>query len=278
MGGQLFERPVILRSRQVRIIWARTTPPEGCGGPDARATTGGTTAAGSSGNKLTSHGFGRSHSAPSATSRLVRTSRLTAVDALPVVPQRLLPEPGAVTAIQALEGLALADLATDHRPYLVLTMVATVDGAAAVAHRPAPLSNPADRQLFQELRAHVDAVMVGAGTVRTERYGRLVRDPARRQRRAACGLTPDPLAIVVSRRLTLTPDLPLLADSHSRVLVLTTSAAELVGCVAEVSYLRPAPGGEVDLSAMLARLRAEYGVRSVLCEGGPTLNTSLPAW
>jgi hypothetical protein len=34
--------------------------PEDCGGPDARATTGGTTAAGSSGNKLTSHGFGRS--------------------------------------------------------------------------------------------------------------------------------------------------------------------------------------------------------------------------
>jgi hypothetical protein len=51
---------VILRSRQVRIIRARTTPPQDRGGPDARATTGGTTAAGISGNKLTSHGFGRS--------------------------------------------------------------------------------------------------------------------------------------------------------------------------------------------------------------------------
>jgi WD40 repeat protein len=62
VGGQLFERPVILRSRRVRIIRARTTPPEDCGGLNARATTGGTTAAGSSGNKLTSHGFGRSRS------------------------------------------------------------------------------------------------------------------------------------------------------------------------------------------------------------------------
>jgi hypothetical protein len=44
----------------VRILRARTTPPEDCEGPDARATTGGTTAAGSSGNKLISHGFGRS--------------------------------------------------------------------------------------------------------------------------------------------------------------------------------------------------------------------------
>ncbi|MDQ3761306.1 MAG: dihydrofolate reductase family protein [Actinomycetota bacterium] len=189
--------------------------------------------------------------------------------------RRLLPEPGIVTAVEALEGLALADLAPDHRPYVVLNMVATADGAAAVAHRTAPISNPADRQLFHELRAHVDAVMVGAGTVRTERYGRLVRDPQRRERRVARGLAPDPLAIVVSHRLNLTPDLPLLADPHSHVVVLTASDAELSGCAAAVSYLRPASGEEVDLSVMLARLRTEHGVRSVLCEGGPNLNTSL---
>ncbi|MGH3786247.1 MAG: dihydrofolate reductase family protein [Pseudonocardiaceae bacterium] len=193
----------------------------------------------------------------------------------PVVLRRLLPEPGVVTAIEALENLALADRAPDHRPYLVLNMVATADGAATVGQRTAPISNVADRQLFHELRAHVDAVMVGAGTARAERYGRLVRDPQRRERRVARGLAPDPLAIVVSRRLTLTPDLPLLADPHSHVIVLTASDAELPGCAAQVSYLRSAPGEEVDLSAMLARLRAEYGVRSVLCEGGPNLNTSL---
>ena len=192
-----------------------------------------------------------------------------------VVLRRLLPEPGMVTASEALAGLALADLAPAHRPYLVLNMVTTADGAAAVAHRTAPISNPADRQLFHELRARVDAVMVGAGTVRTERYGRLVRDPQRRQRRVARDLAPDPLAVVVSRRLTLTADLPLLADPHSRVVVLTASAAELPGCAADVSYLRPAPGEEVDLPAMLTRLRTEHNVRSVLCEGGPHLNASL---
>ncbi|HXT44927.1 MAG TPA: dihydrofolate reductase family protein [Pseudonocardiaceae bacterium] len=189
--------------------------------------------------------------------------------------RRLLPEPGTVTAEQALDGLALAELAPDHRPYVVLNMVATADGAAAVAHHTAPISNAADRQLFHELRAHVDAVLVGAGTVRTERYGRLVRDPARRARRVARGLAPDPLAIVVSHRLSLTPDLPLLADEHSRVVVLTASDAELTGCAAQITYLRTERGGEVNLAVMLARLRAEYGVRSVLCEGGPNLNASL---
>jgi 5-amino-6-(5-phosphoribosylamino)uracil reductase len=195
----------------------------------------------------------------------------------PVRLQRLLPEPGTVTAVQALEGLNLAALAPPHRPYVVLNMVASADGAAAVAQHTAPISNLADRQLFHELRAHVDAVMVGAGTVRIERYGRLVRDAQRRQRRRARGLAADPLAIVVSRRLSLTPDLPLLADPNSRVLVLTASEAELPACSAKISYLRPPPGREMDLAAMLAQLRAEHGVRSVLCEGGPHLNASLLA-
>ncbi len=69
-SGQLWladPSTVHLADLGLRIIRARTTPPEDCGGPDARATTGGTTAAGSSGNKLTSHGFGRSPRTDSAT-------------------------------------------------------------------------------------------------------------------------------------------------------------------------------------------------------------------
>jgi hypothetical protein len=67
VGDQLFERPVILRHRQVRIIRARTAPRRTAAETDARPPrytvspcTGGTTAAGSSGNKLIFHGFGRS--------------------------------------------------------------------------------------------------------------------------------------------------------------------------------------------------------------------------
>ncbi|MGH4012836.1 MAG: dihydrofolate reductase family protein [Pseudonocardiaceae bacterium] len=195
--------------------------------------------------------------------------------AQPVPLRRLLPEPGIVTAVEALDGLAFADLAPADRPYVVLNMVATADGAATVAQRTAPISNAADRQLFHELRAQVDAVLVGAGTVRTECYGRLVRDPQRRERRVARGLASDPLAVIVSNSLRLPADLPLLADPHSRVVVITANDAELPGCAAEVSYLRSSPGHELDLAAMLARLRTEYGVRSVLCEGGPILNASL---
>ena len=151
-------------------------------------------------------------------------------------------------------------------------MVATVDGRASVAGRTAPISSVADRQVFHALRTRVDAVMVGAGTLRTERYGRLVRDPHRREQRVEAGLQADPLAIVVSGRLELSPDLPLLADAASRVVIVTASQASVDGCAAAVEYLRSSP---VDLAAALAAVRADHGIRSILCEGGPSLNASL---
>jgi 5-amino-6-(5-phosphoribosylamino)uracil reductase len=192
----------------------------------------------------------------------------------PVVLRRLLPEPGELTADELAGALGFADLAPDERPYVAVNMVATADGRATVEGRTAPLSSVADRQVFHALRTRVDAVMVGAGTVRTERYGRLVRDPARREQRRAAGLDPDPLAIVVSGRLDIPRDVPLLQDPAQRVAIITASDAVLEGCAASVAYLRSSP---VDLPAALGLLRAEYGVRSILCEGGPSLNGSLLA-
>ena len=66
----------------------------------------------------------------------------------PVVLRRLLPEPGTLTAAEALDGIEFGERAPVDRPYLVLNMVATVDGAATVTGRTAPMSDEADRQLF----------------------------------------------------------------------------------------------------------------------------------
>jgi len=186
--------------------------------------------------------------------------------------RRLLPSAGELTADDAAAQLDFAACAPPERPYVALNMVATVDGRASVEGRTAPISSVADRQMFHALRTRVDAVMVGAGTLRTERYGRLVRDPHRREQRVAAGLAADPLAIVVSGRLDLPHDLPLLQDPDCTVVVITASNAVLDGCAAHVEYLRCEP---VDVAAALATLRSERGVRSILCEGGPLLNASL---
>lgn len=187
--------------------------------------------------------------------------------------ERLYPSPASVTARELVSGLDLGARAPEGRPYLVLNMVASLDGKATLQDRTRGLSSEADRALFHELRTQADAVMVGAGTARAERYGRMVKTAELRERRMAEGLDPDPLAVVVSARLRLPPDLPLLADPESRVAIATASDGEVEGARARIEYLRTGD----DLPLLLARLRDEHGVRSVLCEGGPTLNSHLLA-
>ena len=171
--------------------------------------------------------------------------------------------------------MRLGDLAPPDRPYLVLNMVATLDGRITIDGRSGAIGDDADRELFFGLRTQADAVMVGGGTIRTERYGRIVRKPERREKRVAEGLEPDPLAVIVSARLQLPPDLPLLRDEHSTVVVCTSSTEELPETPAKVHYLRAPAGVELELRPLFERLRSEFGVRSILCEGGPRLNESL---
>src|SRR5205823_3379934 len=120
------------------------------------------------------------------------------------------------------------------------------------------------------LREHVDAVMAGTGTLRTERYGRMVRDPERRRRRADAGLEPDPLTAVISRSGEVPTDIPLFSDPDSRVVVFAPSDLDTAGLAAQVDVVRLDPG-ELTLTTMMRRLRADFAVRSLLCEGGPIL-------
>jgi riboflavin biosynthesis pyrimidine reductase len=191
---------------------------------------------------------------------------------------RLLPPDAPASAEQIVAGFGLDGLAAagaPGRPHVMLNMVSTADGHATLAGRSSPLSGPADRELFHGLRLAVDAVMAGAATVRVERYGRIVPDASRRQRRVERGLSEEPLACIVSGRLTLDPEIPLLADPAARVVILTPSAASLPASAAEVHYIRAERDGLLDLAAALAELRERFGVRTLLCEGGPHLNAQL---
>ncbi|MEA2439586.1 MAG: hypothetical protein QOH76_1010 [Thermoleophilaceae bacterium] len=204
-----------------------------------------------------------------------RMTERRATTLAPVKLRRLLPDPAEIAVEEATAGLRLGDLAPPDRPYLVLNMVSTLDGRIAIDGRSGAIGDEADRELFFGLRTQTDAVMVGAGTIRTERYGRIVRKPERRERRVEEGLAPDPLAVIVSARLRLPSDLPLLQDESSTVAILTASDDVLAETPAEIHYLRGPAGVELELRPLLERLRGEFGVRSILCEGGPSLNESL---
>jgi riboflavin-specific deaminase-like protein len=189
---------------------------------------------------------------------------------------RLLPAGGPIGASTFVDSIDLAAAARSlRRPYVILNMVATVDGRASLDGRSGALSNSADRELFHALRADVDGVLVGAGTIRAERYGRMIRDVAVRRGRLERGLREEPLACVVSGRVALAPDTPLLAEPASRVVILTPSSASLTGAAAKVDYVRATCDGQLDLPRALGELRERYGVRTLLCEGGPHLNAEL---
>jgi len=185
-------------------------------------------------------------------------------------------EPAAAAAIVEQLGLWERPPAPGTRPRVMLNMVSTVDGRATVAGRSGPLSARADRELFHALRAAVDAVLVGAGTVRTERYGRIVPDAQTRRLRCERGLSEEPLACIVSGRLALGQDLPLLQEPAARVAILTASAASLQAR-AQVDYVRSGRDGRLELSSALAELRKRFAVELILCEGGPHLCRQLLA-
>jgi riboflavin-specific deaminase-like protein len=193
-----------------------------------------------------------------------------------VLLRRLHPEPGETrTPTDAIAGLGLADLAPPDRPYVIDNMVATIDGKTTIAGRSGPIGSDVDREVFLELRTQVDAVLAGTGTLRVERYGRLLRSEERRAKREREGLAPDPLAVVVSRSLDVPFDIPLFQDPAQEIALFTASAADPPEVPATLHVSRLEEHEMVGLAAVLRRLRAEHGVRSVLCEGGPIVNGAL---
>jgi riboflavin-specific deaminase-like protein len=187
--------------------------------------------------------------------------------------ERLYPDRGSTTPQEVASGLRLGDRAPADRPYLVVNMVSTLDGKATIEWRTQGLSDDLDRDLFHHLRTQADCVLVGAGTVRAERYGRIIKSEELREKRRREGLEPDALVVVVTASGNLPADLPLLQEPEQRVVIATASDARIEGVAAQVEYLNI----DDDLPLLMTRLREDYGVRSVLGEGGPTLNSHLLA-
>jgi riboflavin-specific deaminase-like protein len=187
--------------------------------------------------------------------------------------ERLLPDPGPITVAEQVSELDLVGAAGDERPYTITNFALTLDGQATIAGRSGSIGTDADTAMLVGLRTRVDAVMIGAGTMRAERYGRVVGDPAKRERREQEGLAPDPLMVIVSGRLDLPWDAPLFTEGLGEVVIYTAYEDDPPQTQTPVQVIRPE--AEIDLAALMVTLRSEHGVRAVLCEGGPRLHAQL---
>ena len=109
---------------------------------------------------------------------------------------------------------------------MITNFAVTLDGRATIHGRSGAIGSDTDTEMLVGLRTKVDAVMIGAGTMRAERYGRVVPDPEKRARRERDGLPHDPLAVIVSGRLDLPWDATLFTDGGGRVLIFTASETQ----------------------------------------------------
>jgi riboflavin-specific deaminase-like protein len=183
--------------------------------------------------------------------------------------RELLPEARSVAVEDLLAAVEFVRRAPEDRPYTVVNFIASADGRATFHGRSGALGDDGDRAMFHGLRAQVDAVLVGTGTLAVERYGRIVKDPDTRHRRESNGLRSEPLAVVVTRSGQVPLDIPLFDEPESEIVVFSPEALE-VNARARLDLVQLDPGA-MTLVTVMRHLRAEYGVRSLLCEGGPTL-------
>lgn len=187
--------------------------------------------------------------------------------------QRLIPSPEATTIEEQLESYRPWEDPREDRPYVAMNFAVTADGRASIHGVSGPIGSDADSHLLGCLRTRFDAVMIGAGTMRAERYGRLIRDEERRQRREQRGLGADPLMVLVSGRLDLPWEAPLFTAGAGEVVIFTSADTEPPETATKIELVRH--DGAVDLAAALHHLRGERGIRALLCEGGPHVHAQL---
>lgn len=189
--------------------------------------------------------------------------------------RRLLPDPGPTTVADQLGLYRPWEDPRAERPLVAMNFAATMDGRASIHGVSGPIGSATDTAMLVGLRTRFDAVMIGAGTMRAERYGRIVNDPERRLERERLGLPPDPLMAIVSGRLELPWDAPLFTAGAGEVLIFTASGEQAPEVATPLRVVRHE--GAVDLTAAMSHLRRECGVRALLCEGGPRLHGELEA-
>jgi riboflavin-specific deaminase-like protein len=188
--------------------------------------------------------------------------------------RELFPRPGEVEIEDYIRSFDLRGQASEDRPYVVANFVSSLDGRSSVTGISGGLSDTGDRAMFWTLRGAVDAILVGTGTLESERYGRMIKDPALRARRRERGLRAEPLACILTRSGRLPLEIPLFSEPEAHVIVFTGDEIELGGSSASVEVVR-LPPAELDFAHALSHLASEYNVRALLCEGGPSVLSAL---
>ena len=160
------------------------------------------------------------------------------------------------------------------RPYTLLSCGMSIDGyLGSASPRRLELSNDADFDRVDAVRASCDAILVGAATVRNDNPRLLVRSQNRRDARTARGLTPSPIKVTLTERVKLNPGSDFFTTGETQKLVYCVSprvvdARSRLGDVATV-----VDGGERVRMRSLTEDLGSRGVERLMVEGGGKVHT-----
>jgi riboflavin-specific deaminase-like protein len=166
-------------------------------------------------------------------------------------------------------------------PHVAINMVSTLDGKVSIGGKASPIGSRVDRLIMSNLRCAVDAVVVGAGTVRAEEMNLTVPDELSEKRKAK-GLSEHPLGVILAgsgelplRRRIFRPE----GRRRNQRLVIVAGQATPGKTLREASNLgarvvRTRGSGMPEPREVLELLKDLLNVGTVLLEGGPSVNGS----
>ena len=154
----------------------------------------------------------------------------------------------------------------------------TIDGKITTrTFSPVDFTSREDKLHLLRQRSLGDAVLIGRSTLAHDNVRLGLPDPKMRAAREARGQSAYPLRVIVSNEGRIDPALNIFQTAFSRIVIFSTTRMprKFQKALREKATLRLSEARSVDLAWMLQQLRAEYGVRTVACEGGAELFRSL---
>ena len=160
-------------------------------------------------------------------------------------------------------------------PFVEANFAMTVDGKISTrAYAPTGFTSTRDKRRLLEIRARGDALMVGRQTLVIDNMAMGMPAADLRDERLRRGQTAEPLRVIFSNRGALSPKLKVFRTPGAPIVVFTTRAmpAATRRWLEKLADVRVENrSGAVDLRRAMGVLAADYGIGTIICEGGPTL-------
>lgn len=175
-------------------------------------------------------------------------------------------------------GLLAESLHPMMRPRVLVNFAMTADGKTSTAKlTPANFTSKHDKRRLLEIRSLGDALLVGRNTVQTDNMSMGLPADDLRKARLERGQSEYPLRVVVSNSGELSSRLNIFNHRFSPIVVYSTTRMNQANqeFLETRVDLHLTEGETVDLPEVLSDLFQNYGVRTLVCEGGPTLARGL---